>query len=250
MAGSASRSVARWYKTVDVKTVQSSKYAVTLDQKPILTPKRASLDLPNPHLAWAIAIEWEAQQKIVAPHTMPLTKLATISTDQVKDIRQSMVDSMIRAMHTDVACMRCGKDDPALNEKETKVFDPLLQWANDKLGLKLLATDQLMIDQPREATQRASHILASVDDWELAALDQVAGTSKSLVLALAVLMRRISAEEACYAARLAEIHQADLWGEVEAGHDLDAADVAVRISSAATFLRLLAWDKETSIHGL
>ena len=40
-------------------------------------------------------------------------------------------------------------------------------------------------------------------------------------------------------ARAAEQHQIDEWGEVEAGHDLDAADLAVRVSAASVFMRLL-----------
>lgn len=33
--------------------------------------------------------------------------------------------------------------------------------------------------------------------------------------------------QACVAARVAEQHQIDEWGEVEAGHDLDKADLQV-----------------------
>ena len=49
----------------------------------------------------------------------------------------------------------------------------------------------------------------------------------------------VSRAGACAAARVGEQHQIDEWGEVEAGHDIDAADLALRVSAASTFLRLL-----------
>ena len=46
------------------------------------------------------------------------------------------------------------------------------------------------------------------------------------------------AADATIAVRLAEQHQIDEWGEVEAGHDLDAAHVALSLSAGAGFFRL------------
>ena len=67
----------------------------------------------------------------------------------------------------------------------------------------------------------------------------VAERAKSLLVALALARGRIGAAEACAAARVAEQHQIDEWGEVKAGHDLDAADLAVRIGASSAFLRML-----------
>jgi len=40
------------------------------------------------------------------------------------------------------------------------------------------------------------------------------------VITLALARGRIGAQEACAAARVAEQHQIDEWGEVDVGHDL------------------------------
>ena len=82
-------------------------------------------------------------------------------------------------------------------------------------------------------------MLGEVGDWELAALDWLTSWSKSFVLALALARGRIEAADATIAVRLAEQHQIDEWGEVEAGHDLDAAHVALSLSAGAGFVRLL-----------
>ena len=88
-------------------------------------------------------------------------------------------------------------------------------------------------------TPTTCHCLDEACDCELAALDQIAGTSKSLLIALAVARGRMDAATAIAAARVAETHQTDEWGVVEAGHDLDAANVAVSIASASAFLRMI-----------
>jgi ATP synthase F1 complex assembly factor 2 len=47
-------------------------------------------------------------------------------------------------------------------------------------------------------------------------------------------------QEAMAAARLEEDVQVEEWGAVEAGHDLDEADIGTRIAAPSVFLRLLA----------
>ena len=39
--------------------------------------------------------------------------------------------------------------------------------------------------------------------------------------------------------RVDERYQTDLWGVVEGGHDIDEADLRVRLAAPATFLELL-----------
>ena len=123
--------------------------------------------------------------------------------------------------------------------KEEAAYAPLLTWSADALGLHLATTDSMVLVHPPEALDRAATLLDEADDWELAALDAAAGVCKSLVIALALARGQIGAAEACKAARVAEQHQIDEWGEVEAGHDLDAADLAVRVGASSAFLRLL-----------
>ena len=46
-------------------------------------------------------------------------------------------------------------------------------------------------------------------------------------------------QAAIAAARLEETYQMDEWGLVEGGHDIDIADMQVRIAGPTVFLRLL-----------
>lgn len=80
---------------------------------------------------------------------------------------------------------------------------------------------------------------AGLDPWRLAAMEQLVSTSKSLVIAAALLHARLSVAEAVKAARLEEEFQLEDWGMVEAGHDLDIADTNTRLGAPAVFTRLL-----------
>lgn len=46
-------------------------------------------------------------------------------------------------------------------------------------------------------------------------------------------------EQAMAAARAEEDHQIEQWGLVEGGHDVDIADLRVRVSAPSLFVRLL-----------
>ena len=223
---------------VRVASVASEGFIITLDGRELKTPAQRVLTLPTRALDSAVAIEWEAQDRHIRPATMPLMKLATTTIDQVPDIRSTMTESMLRCLEADLACFRTA-DEPELLKKEEEVFAPLISWAAHELALPLDVSEELYLSHPPTALPRATQLLAEADDWQLAALDQATNTSKSLVLALALAHGRIGADECVKAARVAEQHQIDEWGEVEAGHDLDAADIAVRLGSASAFLRLL-----------
>ena len=117
------------YKHVGVqRAATASRYVITLDERVLKTPAKHPLELPNEALAWAIATEWDAQTKRMAPHTMPLMKLATTAIDQARaatpadappaaasrpfracmqapSIRHTMQDSMLRCLQTDGAAV-------------------------------------------------------------------------------------------------------------------------------------------------
>ena len=60
-----------------------------------------------------------------------------------------------------------------------------------------------------------------------------------MLLGLAATAQQLSIEQAVAAARLEEDHQIAAWGLVEGGHDIDIADLRVRVAAPALFVRLL-----------
>jgi ATP synthase F1 complex assembly factor 2 len=62
---------------------------------------------------------------------------------------------------------------------------------------------------------------------------------QSLITALALFKRHITASDAMELSRVEEEFQIDRWGLVEGGHDLDRVNCRVRVSSASFLLWLL-----------
>ena len=78
-----------------------------------------------------------------------------------------------------------------------------------------------------------------MDPWRLAAIEQLTYSGKSLLLALALSHGRLSLQEGLAAARSEELFQAEEWGEVEAGHDLDTVDIGSRVAAPMVLMGLL-----------
>ncbi len=174
----------RAYKVVSVCRAAARGFNVTLDGRVLRTPAQQDLTLPTEQLAWAIASEWDSQGKKLAPHTMPLMKLATTAVDQAEEIRPAMTDSMLRILNADAACMR--SDEPVLAAKEAAAFDPLLAWLKTDLELPLSVTESLSLEHPEGTVERAAAMIADADAWDLSGLDSLASSCKSFALALAV----------------------------------------------------------------
>ena len=60
-----------------------------------------------------------------------------------------------------------------------------------------------------------------------------------MIIGMATASGRLGVEEALQAARLEEDQQIAEWGLVEGGHDIDIADIRVRVASPSLFVRLL-----------
>lgn len=81
--------------------------------------------------------------------------------------------------------------------------------------------------------------LAALDTWQLAAAEQLASSCKSVLIGLAAMRGRLGIAATVEAARVEEDHQIEEWGLVEGGHDIDIADLHVRVAAPSLFVRML-----------
>lgn len=205
-------------------------FTVHLDARPVRTPLKAPLVLPTLALAEAVAAEWDAQDKTVDPETMPFTRTANSAIDKVVPQFAAVADMLAEYGGSDLLCYRAGSPDD-LVALQNRGWDPLLDWAREALDAPLQnAVGVMHVPQPEaslEALRRAVHALTP---FQLAAFHDLVALSGSLVLALAVTRKRLTAEEAWTLSRIDEDWQISLWGE-----DEEAAEVAAR--KHADFLR-------------
>ncbi|KAL4426546.1 hypothetical protein ABPG77_008404 [Micractinium sp. CCAP 211/92] len=236
--GASTQGVPRFYKTVHVKeALDQGGYQVMLDHRVLRTPARHPLIVPSRALAMAIAAEWEWQVKRIQPFTMPLMSLAATALDQPKP-REDVIATMLQYLPTDTVLCR---DEPGpLADRQAKLYDPVLAWARRALGVELAPTDSIFGAQldPGQLAAVELH-LRGLDRWQLAAAEQLAACCKSVLLGLAATAQELSVEQAMAAARAEEDHQIEAWGLVEGGHDIDIADIKVRVAAPSLFVRLL-----------
>ncbi|KAG0571156.1 hypothetical protein M758_6G206300 [Ceratodon purpureus] len=230
----------RFYKKAHMKPAEDgSGYIVLLDDRELKTPARKPLKVPNAALALAIAAEWEWQQSGIRPYTMPMMKLAATSIDQIPRDRERVIYTLLKYFHTDSLCLRAEDTDPVA-EKQAAVWDPLVDWVEGEIGERPMVTSSIFgTSQPPHVLEAMEKALMASSDWQLAAIDWLAGTARSLIVALAIARGRLGIDEAMDVIRLEENHQVEEWGYVEGGHDIDEADMRVKIAACSVFLRLL-----------
>lgn len=230
----------RFYKQASAGEAGEGGFPVRLDGRSIRTPARRVLAAPTERLAQAIAGEWDAQEDVIDPARMPLTRLANAIIDAVTDRAQPVADEIAKYLGTDLTLYRA--DTPvSLVARQSQVWDPLLAWARDELGARFVQVEGVMYAaQPEHAVAAArAHIPNQV--WRLGAVSSVTTLTGSALLALALAHNALSADAAWDAAHLDEDFQVSLWGKDELAlarrayrrAEFDAAVTVLRLTDRA-----------------
>lgn len=226
----------RFYRQAGVRNL-GQRFQVTLDGRPLKTPAKRVLDLPTAALARAIADEWNAQDERIEPRAMPLTRLAATAVDWVAEQSQAVVDEVVGFAQTDLVCHRA-HGPPELAARQETMWQPLMDWVAGRYGARLSVTTGVMpVTQAAEALKALEAAVQALDTMSLAALRAATTASGSLVIALALVERRLDAEAAFAASELDETFQIEAWGEDPLKADRRAA-LKAEIAAAARFLAL------------
>ncbi len=227
----------RFYRDVAVVAGPGGR-EVALDDRPVRTPARAPLLLPTAALADAVAAEWAAQGERVEPLTMPLTGLSNAAIDRIAPDPASFAAGLAAFAAHDLLVYRAEGPAP-LVARQSAVWDPLLAWATARYDVAFtLATGIAPVDQPPATLARLGAAFAALDEFRLAALNQIVTIGGSAVLGLAVAEGRLDAAGVWAAGQLDELWQAEQWGSdplAEAGHN----DKRAALEAATRLLALL-----------
>lgn len=207
----------RFYKAVAVAAVDAG-FEIRLDDRPIRTPARAPLALPNQRLAEAIAEEWRAQGETVDTRSMPFTGLANGAIDQIRPNRESFAAGIARYAQSDMLCYRA-EGPTELIAREAAGWDPLLEWAQHRYDVAFRVTKGVIpVDQPAETIERLAAAVAAFEPFTLAGLSTLVTLSGSLICGLAIVEGGRDADVIWSAAEIDEAWEVEQWGE-----DADAA---------------------------
>jgi len=193
---------------------ESGGYPILLDGKPIKTPARRTLAAPTRGLAETIAQEWHAQEKVIDPERMPLTRLANVVVDSVTEQPALVADEVVKYLGSDLLCYRAEAPE-GLIARQAQAWDPVLAWARDALGARFIqVVGVVFAEQPREAIAAARAGIPA-DPWRLSAVASITTLTSSGLLALALAHGKIDVDAAWAAAHVDEDWQIEYWGRDE-----------------------------------
>jgi len=202
----------RFWNEVDVVAEPEGTFGIRLDGKPVRTPAKNRLSVPTRSLADCLAREWQAQEGVVEPATMPFTRMANAAIDKVR-IQKAEVAAMLAAYgDTDLLYYRADRPSELIR-RQVLAWDPLLNRCETELGVKLeVRTGIVHRPQPRESLDQLSRFVNRFSSFELAALHDLVTLSGSLVIALAAVNEWAKPDELWLASRVDEIWQEEQWG--------------------------------------
>ncbi|MGI9463127.1 MAG: ATP12 family chaperone protein [Aestuariivirgaceae bacterium] len=227
----------RFYKTVRVGGGQPP-FSILADERSIKTPMKVDLAVPFLALAEAVAGEWDAQLDVIDPARMPLTRLCNTALDRVSVHKPRIVQEITDFAASDLVCYRADSPE-GLVLRQQEVWDPVLQFMADRLGVHLVATTGLMhATQPQASLQLVGEFLGRQDPFALTAIHNITTLTGSCAIALAVHESALGGDMAWSAAHIDEDWQIEHWGEDDEARARRAANRA-EFDAAVELLELL-----------
>lgn len=196
-------------------------FTVELDGRRVKTPAKAALILPTRAMADAVAVEWDAQDKVVDPTSMPFTRSANAAIDKVRIQHSEVADMLADYGDSDLLCYRATHPQELQNRQSVE-WDPVLDWAAETLSARLISVAGVL-HHPQSDTALAGlrRRVHALDAFQLAAFHDLVSLSGSLILGFAVAMDWRNPDEIWRISRLDENWQIEQWG-----HDDEAFQLA------------------------
>ena len=215
----------RFWKEASVAPAEGG-FTIQLDGRPVKTPAKTLLVVPSEALASAIAAEWQAQDKVTDPRTMPYTRSANAALDKVAHQHREVAELIAAYGDADLLCYRAAGPE-SLIARQADAWDPPLAWAQEALGVSLKPVSGVIhVPQDPAALRTLSDRVNAMDAFTLTAVHDLVGMSGSLILGFAALYEYRPAAEIWRLSRVDETWQAEQWGE-----DDEAMEVAARKES-------------------
>lgn len=204
----------RFYKHASAAataTAGEGGFAILLDDKPVKTPVRRALAAPTRPLAELLANEWDAQETVIEPARMPLTRLANAVIDAVADQAGPVTDEVTKYLGSDLLCYRADSP-PGLVARQSQHWDPVIDWAREKLGARFVLVEGIVYAAQPDDAIAAARAAIPQDHWRLGAVASITTLTGSALLALALAHDAIEPAAAWAAAHVDEDWQMEYWG--------------------------------------
>ena len=202
----------KFYKHADFAS-EGDRYHLLLDGRKARTPSKNYLAVKTGEAASLLAAEWNAQERVINPAEMHVTRIINAAIDHVTDKMADVSAEIVKYAGSDLICYRAGEPDK-LVERQRAVWDPVVDWMRDQFGIRLnLAEGVIFVAQSPQTIGSIHSVITSYDDpVALSALHVLTTLSGSVALALAVAKGHMSATDAYDASELEADFTAEVWG--------------------------------------
>ncbi|TCD06243.1 molecular chaperone [Erythrobacteraceae bacterium CFH 75059] len=202
----------RFYRDATVEKVDGG-FAVALDGRVLRTQRERRIQcLPSRASAELLAEEWARQGDTIDPSDFPLRALADFALEEIAHAPEAATGRILRFGETDTLCYRAHPDEP-LHVRQIAVWDPLLADLERRLCVRFRRIGGVSYRPQHPETLHALHdVLTPLHPVVLAAAEQMASLSASLVITLLATLPGADEDALWSAATLEEEWQAEQWG--------------------------------------
>jgi len=237
----------RFYREVSVveqregtNNAKTPTYGIMLDNREMKTPAGKDFRLQSKSLATAIGREWDSQDECINKAAMHLTGLAYTAIDNPYEETSESISSRVLGYLSNDTLLYFASEPEGLVKLQKEKWAPVIRQANSVFRLDLRAT-QNIIDSPEVQPQS----LKLLEDWlkahnfsSLVGLQYSSEAVKSVLLAISAFVGQLEAEEVVELARLEQIYQTRIWGNVEWSHDVEYQESCARFAAGIIFAKL------------
>lgn len=205
----------RFWKTVESRVDENGGFGVWLDGRPVNTPGKTRLIVPTEAVAARVAEEWDAQEGVIDPNTMPWTKSANSAIDKVAPQRAEVEAHIASYAGTDLLSYRADGPD-ALVARQAEVWDPVLDWVRDTFLVEIAVTRGVMpVEQDSAGLLRLAAAMNEMSDFQITGFHDLVTISGSYLLGLAATQKWAQIDRLWQLSRVDEDWQIEQWGEDE-----------------------------------
>jgi chaperone required for assembly of F1-ATPase len=204
----------RFYRAVAVEQTDAG-FEVRLDGRPLRTPAKQPVAVPQGGIAEALAGEWDAQGTYIKPGSMPLTRLVNAGLDGVARERDAVAAEMAGFILTDLVCYRAAHPE-TLVARHAEFWDPALDHVRSTTGVQLsIATGIIAVEQDPRVRDVVHGRLAQLETLALTGAASIITLTGSAALLVCLLDEAMCPDAVWRAAHVDEDWNIERWGADE-----------------------------------
>ena len=204
----------KYWKNVRKERQNDTLFLIYLDNICLRSDKGNKIKLPT-KLADEVVREWNADGKVNVIKNSFYTKFCFSVIDMTEKEKASVVSRLVEYGNCDPLCYIA--DEPEkLHIKQKKHYDPLIDWVQNFFSIELEKGPSLrFIEQPSINSSKIKKFLDELDNFHLAAINEITKSLGSFFICLALYKNMISRELAWEVANVEDNFRIEVWGEVE-----------------------------------